>query len=362
MHIYAKSIFKLIKKNSFSKLLYPKSNKSTKNKKNFLGQIIWELKSIKKLDSQSIDYLISAHPRFPLDILCIPNKYKNKRILVIHDYMQCIKLKSLLNIPNFFKKNGQLEILKRIYHTFMFKLSASRADYFIFNSYYTKQNACNWIPNIFNKKSLVLHPLPSFNPKNVLEISKNINFRNKSKENNIHILFVTGFPATKRSEMIYPIIKKLANKNKRINFLISIVGIHNFKKHDLNKNITIDIRKKSLSEKVLIQKYLTTDIFISTSSEEGFGIPLLDAITFNIFTIASSIPAYKEIKKIYKSKKLSLLSQNSSPDDYVEIIHSLIKKKKLIKEDNRVNNYTKKYLDIYQYSERRLNNFLDKKY
>ena len=361
MHVYSKSLFNLIRKKTISKLIYPKKQRFLGNKMEFFNRIIWEIKPINISNINSLDFFISGHPRYPIDILLNSNKFKNKKILVIHDYMLCTKLKDLLSYKYIFKNLHNFWLLKSIYHTLLFKLSVSKSDYFIFNSFYTKDNLKNWVRKNYyiNKDSLVIHPIPSFSPKKVCNENKIIKYKTNKQKKDINILFVTGLPKTKRSELIMPIIKKLAEEMSDFNFFVSVVGIFKLKGENLPRNIFLNIPKQSLSEKNLIQRYLNADIFISTSSDEGFGIPLLDAITFEISSIATSIPAYEEIKKVYKSNNLFLISQNSQVDDYINAAKYLIQEDLLNRQKNRAKSYDKNYFKIYKKSEMKINSFLN---
>ena len=63
-------------------------------------------------------------------------------------------------------------------------------------------------------------------------------------------------------------------------------------------------------------------MLISTSTCEGFGIPILDALCLNLCSLASEIPSYKEIKNLSKKNKISLVNQTNQ-SQWIENLNSL---------------------------------------
>ena len=95
----------------------------------------------------------------------------------------------------------------------------------------------------------------------------------------------------------------------------------------LPKNLRIDIPEEIISESDLIEKNLETDILISTSIKEGFGIPILDALNFNLFCVVTDIEPFREIKKTYKGDKLFTVRDKAHYDAYIEVVKSLMRSK-----------------------------------
>ena len=56
--------------------------------------------------------------------------------------------------------------------------------------------------------------------------------------------------------------------------------------------------------------FLNSSLLISTSSAEGFGVPVLDSISINLPCLATNLPTYREIKALTPNNKLTLLDQN----------------------------------------------------
>ena len=60
--------------------------------------------------------------------------------------------------------------------------------------------------------------------------------------------------------------------------------------------------------------FLNCSLLISTTSIEGFGIPLLDALSINLRALATSIPSHLEINDFKKNKSIKLINQNDSQE------------------------------------------------
>lgn len=344
-----------------SELKYPFFLKSQSALKNFAEQIIWESKALNKEDIFKNDYIISVHPRLPFWIL-FNRKVLNCKIgIFVHDYMQCFNFKNLNK--KFIEIRG-LSLFQKFkflifssYHTLIFKLSIQKADFILFNSNYTKFNLKNWAKQK-SFKTLVLHPLPSFHP-NELEsyFQKLKNLENKNYED-INILFVSSNTPNKRSHLIIPLCNKIASKFKNFKFNFYIIGaILNTNKsssHDLN----LKIFDKQITNIKLIEIYLKANFFITTSCEEGFGIPLLDALLFDIFSIASNIQSYKELYSNYPNKHLYLIDDFNNLDSYLNPLEKLLMNKLIIDKEYRLKNYCKNYNSIFDKSSSKLDQFL----
>ena len=76
--------------------------------------------------------------------------------------------------------------------------------------------------------------------------------------------------------------------------------------HAVNKNIFLLDYVNDL-EKVWL--FLNASLLISTSTLEGFGVPILDALSINLPCLASNLPTFKEIKAFTKTNNLTLVKQ-----------------------------------------------------
>tara|TARA_B100000242_G_scaffold217322_1_gene158805 strand:- start:116 stop:1519 length:1404 start_codon:yes stop_codon:yes gene_type:complete len=156
----------------------------------------------------------------------------------------------------------------------------------------------------------IIYPLPSLSLE-LLNEAKNLKkIRSIDKP---FILFNSSIVNRKRVEnAISYFNKSTLNDN---NFILCIAGkLHNNKYSELikdlckeNKNIVL-LNYVNELEKVWL--FLNASLLISTSSAEGFGVPVLDAVSINLPCLATNIPTYREIKALRPNNKLTLLNQN----------------------------------------------------
>jgi glycosyltransferase involved in cell wall biosynthesis len=122
-------------------------------------------------------------------------------------------------------------------------------------------------------------------------------------------------------------ITKLVNQN----FNICCVGGGDFseaeKKIFNNLNLTKNIKYIEATDHELIEKYRTASLFVTTSLSEGFGLPVLEAMSCKCKVLASDIPVYRETLKNFgyffnpsdendlKNKLESILIENKKIDE-----------------------------------------------
>tara|TARA_Y100001978_G_scaffold191787_1_gene196234 strand:+ start:508 stop:1908 length:1401 start_codon:yes stop_codon:yes gene_type:complete len=99
------------------------------------------------------------------------------------------------------------------------------------------------------------------------------------------------------------------------NFLLCVAGkLHKSKYCEFIKEICRENRNILLLDYVNdIEKtwlFLNSSLLISTSSNEGFGIPLLDALSINLTAMATDIPSHREIKALNSNNKIKLIKEN----------------------------------------------------
>ena len=166
------------------------------------------------------------------------------------------------------------------------------------------------IKNNQESRNDILYPLPSLNLE-LLKEAKNVKkIRSIDKP---FILFNSSIVERKRVEnAISYFNKSTLNDN---GFLLCIAGKLHSNKYcafikDIckeNKNIFLLDYVNDL-EKVWL--FLNSSLLISTSSAEGFGVPVLDALSINLPCLATNLPTYQEIKALKQNNKLTLLNQN----------------------------------------------------
>jgi len=178
------------------------------------------------------------------------------------------------------------------------------------------------IKNISRNKNDIIYPMPSLEIELLEEAFKITSLRSIDKS---FILFNSSIVERKKVENAVNYFLK-SNLSDR-NFLLCIAGkihkndycyqIKNLCKN--HKNILI-LDYVSESEKAWL--FLNTSLLISTSSCEGFGIPILDALSLDISSLATLIPSYQEIKNLNKKNKIKLVNQNK-PDIWIDYLNSL---------------------------------------
>ena len=56
--------------------------------------------------------------------------------------------------------------------------------------------------------------------------------------------------------------------------------------------------------------FLNSSLLVSTSTIEGFGIPVLDALSIDLPILASDIPSHYEIGQLKENSNIKLIKQN----------------------------------------------------
>ncbi len=183
---------------------------------------------------------------------------------------------------------------------------------------------------------------------------KNLSRRSKSKlisntETKDKLIFTVGHFELRKNylNLIYS-IKKLKNFNVKL----IIAGNSNSKSEiAYKKHLQHIIFKNKLNYRVKLLSNLTDDeikilykncsLFIFPSIYEGFGIPVLEAISFNKKIILSNIAPFKEIIKYDKK----IFFDPNNPSDIANKIKSNLKDKKINK---------KKYREILKFYQNRI--------
>ena len=356
IHRYSNSLLNILKINYECKYkTFRFYNKIFLKNLRFVFQIFWELFiNFSKKDKN----LIFTYPRLPLRLL-ISKKNKGTSVgIVIYDFIQCISFENFFSTFLILKSNGLIDFLKKVIHTLLFNKSLVKSDYFIVISEDTKKKLLNWINkiNIINQvKIIVLHPLPSFNElvvNNFIKSSQNINEKKNINSNHLNIICISGNSPSKRKEILLPIFEKLASRNpdKIINISIFVTTL-NLENMQSSKNLKISNFQTNVEDKVLIETYINSHVYISTSSEEGFGIPFLDAILFGCSCVCSDIQVYKEIKKKY-SKYNQNISLVNSKDNIINSFYKCLEIQfdnlETINSKKRLQKYIMNYKSIFE--------------
>ena len=271
---------------------------------------------ILNLKKENIDLIISSSPLS----LKTQNNYNNKLIQIIHDALP-------MKIPSH-PESGWI---------FCNRLNDSHKNCpCLYVSQESKASVRKYlnIKNLNRNKNDIIYPLPSLGVELLEEAFKINTIRSIEKS---FILFNSSIVARKKVEnaINYFLKSNLPDRN----FLLCIAGkMHKndycYQIKDLCKNHKNILILDYVSESEKAWLFLNTSLLISTSSCEGFGIPILDALSLNISSLASSIPSYQEIKNLNKNNKINLVNQNKQKV-WIEYLNSL-------SEFNIKNNYEKR--------------------
>jgi glycosyltransferase involved in cell wall biosynthesis len=126
----------------------------------------------------------------------------------------------------------------------------------------------------------------------------------------------------------------LVQGNTSIDFSLDIVGNgaekSNLIKQSVMLNITKRINFRGWIKRInLVKSYQESDIFVSSSLDEGMPNSMLEAMACGLPIVASDIPAHREI---IKSGENGLLISSQNPKELAGAIEILVKNKSLRQE------------------------------
>ena len=184
---------------------------------------------------------------------------------------------------------------RSIYHI-KTKHAASVADTVIATSKFTAQQIQLYYPVESSKIKVVYQACNEiFNQ--AVSSSRVQAFKEKYKLDNPFFLYVSSFNQRKNHLFLLKAFKKYPNPNhhlvlagslgdsfEAVNQLIADL--------DLSKRVTI---LPNVDQQELTDLYHAASWFVYPSIQEGFGIPLLEAMTCHLPILASNIPVFKEI-------------------------------------------------------------------
>ena len=272
------------------------------------------------------------------------------------------------NLPFFYNKNkNAIFTIHDLRYHFFYKKSFV-AFFYRFFFYFCLKNVKNLIvvsnsmkkevKKIFPQKLITVIP----NHAVVNKFTNNsANARVILKKFNIHNKYMLSLGHIEQRKNYINLLKayKIFSK-KHIDCSLVIVGFVGQK--DVRDNLIIYIKTNNLSAKVLLLDdvnelektilYKNAELFIFPSKYEGFGIPILEAMTLRCPLVLSNIPVFKEITQ----NKLFYFNPDN-PQSIEKVLNSVylskIKKEFIINygvkrvNDFSIKNNTKKLLDLY---------------
>ncbi len=253
-----------------------------------------------------------------------------KRFNIMHSpqaiVMPAIKAKKIITIHDlYFYKNGGEGILgnKDVDRRYV-KKSIKLADRIICISNYTYNELIDLFPECISK-SIVIYPGYDYQDKDDAEkniVHKKV-LRNGIKLPEDYLIFVGTIEERKN---LLPLVDAISNLNKKgVKIELLIAGKAGYKGENVFERIksTRNIRYLGYiteDEKKIL--YKNAKILVMPSKEEGFGIPILEAMNYGIPVIATKGSALEEIGR----EAVYLLNSTESE----EIMNSIVR----VLEDN----------------------------
>ena len=247
-----------------------------------------------------------------------------KKITVIHD--------------NFFwKYPNNYSLAWRKYFIAMIKLGLISNSQIVTTSNYSLSE----LQNIFRNKK-ISYIYQSFE-KNKLKLDLKLNFR--------YILSVGTFDKRKNLLTLLKAYSKIRNDLSEIKLVL--VGetspngnkkvLKNLKKYIKNNDLENDVVIKGYLKRDLVNKYFFNALmYVFPSKEEGFGIPLLEAMDNSLPIICSDIPVFREIGRdsvvYFKDQDHNDLANKIAEIQKNNILRNLLIKKS----QKRVKDFNKK--------------------
>lgn len=214
-------------------------------------------------------------------------------MIVVSDFMP-IPLRAL-------SKHFHFQLVHDVRNFTQFK----RTDYFSFGSFFQKSQwgKCQNIITVSNfTKNELMHYCKIDSEK--IFVSPNgidqsyLNSVPTSKPD-IDILYIATFEKRKNHQLL---VKSLANYNDERSIRVCFIGKNLGNKQEVRKlaallgnKVTVDFIDNINTEKELIDFYDRSNLFISPSLYEGFGMPIIEALARGCKVLCSDIEVFREI-------------------------------------------------------------------
>ena len=259
-----------------------------------IKNVITSHKSLKKnIDNVNPDIIYTANPINSLEIMLLGKKYLNKLIISEHGSK--------------FGYNRIYVLLKKIVYPFAYKISVPTT--LDTESYQQEGYPAIFIPHLSTFKDM-----------------------KKTDYNNKFILNIGRLTSDKQQIKLLKIWENIVKENKNGNWQMKIVGCGEerqklwsyIKKNNLENTVRIYDPIKNVN-----QLFLSSSIFAFTSRHEGFGMVLLEAMSFGVPCISFDCPSGP--RDIVDDNVNGYLIENMNSEMYKEKLVKLMKDKKLRK-------------------------------
>lgn len=364
IHQYSLGLSRLIEPFALCRFCQPTTKVSAgRSPLAFFQQLLWEL--FPNVYSYNSDFEIFATPRLPIKYLL----QKRRTAIVggiVLDFIQYIDDWSPASLWSLYTTNGLLDLAKRMIHTLYFNFSIHKFDFIISISNFTYSSFWQRSPKAyyrFKDRSLVLHPSPSFSPERVASVSQSL----PSEEVDpsvfrVHV--VTGHLTSKQPRVLEECLQTLQvfAVNKSLSCEINIFGYSSPVLRAMScSTFRIHCYQGYVDEKLLIKSNLHSHVFLSTSAEEGFGIPLLDSLLFGLKCVCTPIEPFKEICETYSAFDNQSQFSSSSESAANELTFLLLEAAATplsINVPQRVASYIERYTELEVAKQKSLSDFL----
>ena len=226
-----------------------------------------------------------------------PIFFRSKNIILIHD-------------ASFTKKTKWFNWKFKLWNVFICNLSLHKNLSIFTVSNFSKNEICSYFPKI-KPSNVIVSYLASFIEDNKLfeeEIDKNLFF-----------LSVASYEPRKNLNLIIKSFLYICENNNNIQ--LYLVGRKNkvFENMDLISNNPNIHFLDQVSDLELAKLFQNTIAFISASLYEGFGLPILEALSQGTTCIVSDIEVYKEIYKnnVYYFESNDAISLSKKMEDVI---------------------------------------------
>ena len=254
--------------------------------------LVWEMVGILLSGKEISRYSHVFFSNTRISPLLWPLLRKDRVTVVVHDLMDTSQ--------ETYKKINRFVLFRWIKitcNTVLIRQSVKRAGCVISNSTYTKRRLEAWLKGSCPPVH-VLHPPPSFKTVSEVRGVRMVELFDDRKEKVVKVLAIAGVTSNKALSDYFTWHKEVSRMTGK-HVCLTLYGAQfsdlpvNQREYVVEMGRSINLKYRQ-SESVLLQDYLACDFLISLSNEEGFGIPVADAIGFGLKVVARKIGAYEE--------------------------------------------------------------------
>ena len=215
----------------------------------------------------------------PANIAPIYIPKSKKLVLTLHDL-------SFLTHKDTFSK------LFRIYYTFLIPKNIKRASKIITVSQNSKEEILNYFPDAKEKIKVIYHGLnPIFQQDKTIEKKNQILYVGSLNKRKNFTSVIKVFQSLHTTPNTQPLTLKIVG-NFSSNFNLDNETLELLEKAKTNPNI---IFKQNISDEDLVKFYNESKLFIYPSFYEGFGFPILEAMSCGVAVLCSDSTSLPEV-------------------------------------------------------------------